>query len=95
MPLWYKKKKILFSKFIPRHTFDEDRIPDLYTDECIVQDIHSVASLLKMYFRELPNPLCTYALYQSFVTAVQQTKLQDQLRQMRETVEKLPPPHYR
>ncbi|KAI5750794.1 hypothetical protein M8J77_001337 [Diaphorina citri] len=78
-----------------RHTFDEDRIPDLYTDDTIVQDIHSVASLLKMYFRELPNPLCTYQLYHSFVGAVQQSKLQDQLTQMRETVEKLPPPHYR
>uniref|UniRef100_A0A8D9EG70 GTPase-activating protein CdGAPr n=2 Tax=Cacopsylla melanoneura TaxID=428564 RepID=A0A8D9EG70_9HEMI len=78
-----------------RHTFDEDRIPDLYTDDTIVQDIHSVASLLKMYFRELPNPLCTYQLYHSFVSAVQQEKLQDQLALMRETVEKLPPPHYR
>lgn len=33
-----------------RNAFDEDRVPDLYTDD-ILQDIHSVASLLKMYFR--------------------------------------------
>ncbi|KAG5877663.1 hypothetical protein JTB14_015625 [Gonioctena quinquepunctata] len=33
-----------------RNAFDEDRVPNLYTEE-ILQDIHSVASLLKMYFR--------------------------------------------
>ncbi|KAL3270583.1 hypothetical protein HHI36_021120 [Cryptolaemus montrouzieri] len=83
-----------------RNAFDEDRIPNLYTDE-ILQDIHSVASLLKMYFRELPNPLCTYQLYQSFVNAVQNTGLKgaegdhERLLKMREAVQKLPPPHYR
>lgn len=83
-----------------RNAFDEDRIPNLYTED-ILQDIHSVASLLKMYFRELPNPLCTYQLYQSFVNAVQGTggrTAEDdhkRLLKMRETVQKLPPPHYR
>ncbi|KAK9884337.1 hypothetical protein WA026_005287 [Henosepilachna vigintioctopunctata] len=83
-----------------RNAFDEDRIPNLYTEE-ILQDIHSVASLLKMYFRELPNPLCTYQLYQSFVNAVQNTGMRspegdhEKLLKMREAVQKLPPPHYR
>lgn len=85
-----------------RNAFDEDRIPNLCTED-ILQDIHSVASLLKMYFRELPNPLCTYQLYQSFVNAVQgcNTAIRnsesdhDRLLKMRETVQKLPPPHYR
>jgi len=30
-------------------------------------DIHAVAGLLKRYFRELPDPLFTEALYSSFV----------------------------
>ncbi|CAH1185554.1 unnamed protein product [Phyllotreta striolata] len=85
-----------------RNSFDEDRIPNLFTED-IIQDIHSVASLLKMYFRELPNPLCTYQLYQSFVNAVQgcNTAIRnsesdhERLLKMRETVQKLPPPHYR
>nr|XP_022907070.1 GTPase-activating protein CdGAPr-like isoform X1 [Onthophagus taurus] len=85
-----------------RNAFDEDRIPNLYTEE-ILQDIHSVASLLKMYFRELPNPLCTYQLYQSFVNAVQGCNPavrssdtdHERLLKMREAVQKLPPPHYR
>ncbi|XP_044740491.1 GTPase-activating protein CdGAPr isoform X2 [Chrysoperla carnea] len=88
-----------------RNAFDEDRIPNLYTED-ILQDIHSVASLLKMYFRELPNPLCTHQLYHSFVNAVQGTQINsngeqikvdenERLLRMRETVHKLPPPHYR
>ncbi|XP_059484271.1 mucin-17 isoform X2 [Neocloeon triangulifer] len=77
-----------------RNAFDEDRIPALYDDSTITQDIHSVASLLKMYFRELPNPLCTYQLYSHFVAAVQSSE-NERLFKMREAVQKLPPPHYR
>ena len=52
-----------------RVAFDEDRVPSLYDDQLVMQDIHSVPSLLKMYFRELPNPICTYHLYDKFVEA--------------------------
>ncbi|XP_062548447.1 GTPase-activating protein CdGAPr-like isoform X2 [Armigeres subalbatus] len=80
-----------------RRAFDEERIPDLTHPE-IKQDIHAVSSLLKMYFRELPNPLCTYQLYDHFVDAIQ-TRLEAstdlKLRLIRQTVQKLPPPHYR
>ena len=38
-------------------------------DRSVLEDIHSVSSLLKMYFRELPNPICTYYLYDKFVEA--------------------------
>ena len=78
-----------------RHAFDEDRQPQLTTDEAILHDIHSVASLLKMYFRELPNPLCTYQLYSSFVAAVKASSDAERLDRMRDAVRKLPPPHYR
>ncbi len=47
-----------------RVAFDEDRVPDLHGDQAVLSDIHSVSSLLKMYFRELPNPVCTYHLYE-------------------------------
>ncbi|XP_037032218.1 GTPase-activating protein CdGAPr [Bradysia coprophila] len=78
-----------------RRSFDEERVPDLTHPE-IRQDIHAMSSLLKMYFRELPNPLCTYQLYDNFVDAIQ-TKGDASLRLkvMKETVQKLPPPHYR
>lgn len=71
-------------------------MPALYEDTAIRQDIHSVASLLKMYFRELPNPLCTYQLYHQFVAAVQEGLSEDlRLVKMRDVVHKLPPPHFR
>jgi hypothetical protein len=79
-----------------RRAFDEERIPDL-TQPDIKQDIHAVTSLLKMYFRELPNPLCTYQLYDNFVEAIQARSDGDDLRlkMIKSTVRKLPPPHYR
>lgn len=89
---------IIFICICIRSTFDEDRVPALWEDESIRQDIHSVASLLKLYFRELPNPLCTYQLYDSFVNAVQsvpEKTTEVRLQLMRETVQKLPPPHFR
>ncbi|XP_076322325.1 uncharacterized protein LOC143231655 isoform X3 [Tachypleus tridentatus] len=76
-----------------RLVFDEDRTPNL-NDEAILHDIHCVASLLKMYFRELPNPLLTYQLYEQFVTAIQ-TDDDIKLIQIRDVVQQLPPPHYR
>ena len=48
-----------------RHEFDSEQIPDL-TRDTFRQDIHSVGSLCKLYFRELPNPLLTHQLYDRF-----------------------------
>lgn len=53
-----------FSCFF-RHEFDSEQIPDL-TKDVYIQDIHCVGSLCKLYFRELPNPLLTYQLYEKF-----------------------------
>lgn len=79
-----------------RRAFDEERVPDL-THPDIKQDIHAVSSLLKMYFRELPNPLCTYQLYDHFVDAIQTRSEGEEVRLklIKQTVQKLPPPHYR
>ncbi|XP_035827001.1 serine-rich adhesin for platelets [Aplysia californica] len=75
-----------------RLAFDEDRVPDL-TEECYLQDIHSISSLLKMYFRELPNPLLTYQLYDKFADAVRDED--NKLLRIHDVVQQLPPPHYR
>lgn len=34
------------------------------------EDIHVTTGALKMYFRELPEPLFTYALFYDFVNAI-------------------------
>lgn len=56
---------IFLFNLLSRHEFDSEQIPDL-TREVFRQDIHSVGSLCKLYFRELPNPLLTYQLYDRF-----------------------------
>ncbi|KAL8594257.1 hypothetical protein ACOMHN_044201 [Nucella lapillus] len=76
-----------------RVAFDEDEAPDLTESVPFLQDIHSISSLLKMYFRELPNPLLTYQLYQQFAEAVQDED--NRLIRIYDVVQQLPPPHYR
>ncbi|XP_026735080.1 GTPase-activating protein CdGAPr isoform X3 [Trichoplusia ni] len=77
-----------------RAAFDAGAAPDLAAPATL-RDPHAVPSLLKMYFRELPNPLCTYQLYESFVSAVTSGDEAARLRAVRDAVVKLPPPHYR
>lgn len=74
-----------------RVAFDEDHVPDL--EATYLQDIHSISSLLKMYFRELPNPLLTYQLYEKFAEAVKDED--NKLLRIHDVVQQLPPPHYR
>jgi hypothetical protein len=47
---------------IARHLFDEQRVPNLAGDPAVLHDIHSVSSVLKLYFRDLPTPLGRYFL---------------------------------
>ena len=61
-----------------------------------MKDIHSVSSLLKMYFRELPDPVCTFSLYDRFVSAVQSTDEDDERScELRKVLGCLPRPNHR
>ncbi|XP_016356830.1 rho GTPase-activating protein 32-like [Sinocyclocheilus anshuiensis] len=77
-----------------RHEFDSEHVPDLTKDN-YVQDIHSVGSLCKLYFRELPNPLLTYQLYEKFSDAVPAATDEERLVKVHDVIQQLPPPHYR
>ncbi|XP_059370566.1 rho GTPase-activating protein 32-like isoform X1 [Carassius carassius] len=77
-----------------RHEFDSEHVPDLTKDN-YVQDIHSVGSLCKLYFRELPNPLLTYQLYEKFSDAVSAATEEERLVKVHDVIQQLPPPHYR
>ncbi|XP_067307267.1 rho GTPase-activating protein 32 isoform X1 [Pseudorasbora parva] len=77
-----------------RHEFDSEHVPDL-TKDSYVQDIHSVGSLCKLYFRELPNPLLTYQLYEKFSDAVSAASDEERLVKVHDVIQQLPPPHYR
>uniref|UniRef100_A0A8C9SLY2 Rho GTPase-activating protein 32 n=2 Tax=Scleropages formosus TaxID=113540 RepID=A0A8C9SLY2_SCLFO len=77
-----------------RHEFDSEQIPDL-TKDVYIQDIHCVGSLCKLYFRELPNPLLTYQLYDKFSEAVSAATDEERLIKIHDVIQQLPPPHYR
>uniref|UniRef100_A0A3P8T124 Rho GTPase-activating protein 32 n=1 Tax=Amphiprion percula TaxID=161767 RepID=A0A3P8T124_AMPPE len=75
------------------HEFDSEQIPDL-TKDVYIQDIHCVGSLCKLYFRELPNPLLTYQLYEKFSEAVSAATDEERLIKIHDVIQQLPPPHY-
>ncbi|WWC91012.1 uncharacterized protein L201_005952 [Kwoniella dendrophila CBS 6074] len=71
---------------------DIDNI-DVLSDEWSA-DINVVSGVLKLWFRELPEPLLTYGLYHSFIEAARYDN--DRLRHIRlhEQVNELPDPNY-
>ncbi|SPO31065.1 related to GTPase-activating protein beta-chimerin [Ustilago trichophora] len=74
--------------------FDADwTTVDLMNDEAI-QDINIVAGCLKLWFRELPEPLLTHELYSGFIEAAKIDN--DRLRHIRlhERVNELPDANY-
>ncbi|XP_075049289.1 rho GTPase-activating protein 30 isoform X1 [Mixophyes fleayi] len=77
-----------------RQEFDMERPPDL-NKSTYLQDVHCVSSLCKAYFRELPNPLLTYQLYDKFADAVAIQLEEQRLIKIREVLKELPLPHYR
>ncbi len=57
-------------------------------------DICSVTSVLKSYFRALPNPLLTYALHDKFITASTIREPSIKHSTFNELVRELPAEHY-
>ncbi|XP_040859351.1 rho GTPase-activating protein 30 isoform X2 [Ochotona curzoniae] len=77
-----------------RQEFETERKPDLRRD-VYLQDIHCVSSLCKAYFRELPDPLLTYRLYDKFAEAVAVQLEPQRLVKILEVLQELPAPNYR
>ena len=57
-------------------------------------DICSVTSVLKTYFRSLPVPLLTYDLHEEFIAAAGWKDSAMKTKQLHELVGRLPPEHY-
>ncbi|CAD7679903.1 unnamed protein product [Nyctereutes procyonoides] len=77
-----------------RQEFEAERKPDLRKD-VYLQDIHCVSSLCKAYFRELPDPLLTYRLYDKFADVVGVQLEPERLVKILEVLRELPVPNYR
>ncbi|XP_064789335.1 LOW QUALITY PROTEIN: uncharacterized protein LOC135511797 [Oncorhynchus masou masou] len=77
-----------------RGEFDSEGTPDLNKD-VYLQDIHCVSSVCKAYFRELPNPLLTYQLYDKYAEAVAIQLEEERLVKIKDVLKELPAPHYK
>lgn len=63
-------------------------------DDDRFNDICSVTSVLKTYFRQLPVPLLTYDLHGEFISAVSLKDPGLKTQYMQELVKRLPSEHY-
>ena len=55
-------------------------------------DVHNndVASLVKLYIRELPRPLCTYMHYESFIAVAKIEDAGERVQKLAELIQRLP-----
>ncbi|KAM6987011.1 rho GTPase-activating protein 24 [Aplochiton taeniatus] len=59
-------------------------------------DVHTVASLLKLYLRELPEPVIPFSKYEDFLACTKLLSKDDQagIKELKTLVESLPPVNY-
>lgn len=57
----------------PRPQIDIDSV-NLHSDENLT-DINDISGVLKLFFRELPEPLFTHELYHGFIEAARKSDL--------------------
>lgn len=71
----------------------EDIDAGLEVDFSLVADPHTVSGLLKLYFREMAEPLLTWELYAPFTAscALTNDSVSDKIRYLRQVIDLLPP----
>ncbi|ESO00826.1 hypothetical protein HELRODRAFT_82443, partial [Helobdella robusta] len=57
-------------------------------------DVNVVSSLLKLFFRKLPEPLITTSLYRPAIDAIRHTTEVDRVRELKKILHKLPVHHF-
>ncbi|KAI8065351.1 Rho GTPase activation protein [Gilbertella persicaria] len=72
-------------------TMFNNKEPVLLKEE---HDINAVTGLLKLYFRELRNPLMTYEYYEWFLDAARMTDYEERMYQIKSVIHSLPKPNY-
>ncbi|XP_035526765.1 rho GTPase-activating protein 12-like isoform X5 [Morone saxatilis] len=58
------------------------------------EDIHVTTGALKMYFRELPEPLFTYAFFHDFVSGIKISDYKHRVQSIKDLVRQLPKPNH-
>jgi RalA-binding protein 1 len=75
-----------------RERFNTEGDINLTTDENYY-DIHAVASLLKLYLRELPTTILTRDLHMEFLAATEMTDRREKMAALNELAQRLPLPN--
>ncbi|XP_075447649.1 rho GTPase-activating protein 9 isoform X5 [Ascaphus truei] len=75
----------------PEKLSQEEKL-DLSSSEW--EDIHVITGALKMFFRELPEPLIPYSMFDQFLTAVQNPDIEERMEIIKELVRNLPKPNH-
>eukprot|EP00002_Diphylleia_rotans_P003045 TRINITY_DN1202_c0_g3_i1.p1 TRINITY_DN1202_c0_g3~~TRINITY_DN1202_c0_g3_i1.p1 ORF type:complete len:583 (-),score=131.87 TRINITY_DN1202_c0_g3_i1:296-2044(-) len=71
-----------------RELFEKNTASSIELSE--FENAHDVASLLKAYLRELPNPLMTFELYSSFLECSDILNHSERIKRLRSTIKLLP-----
>ncbi|XP_056277320.1 rho GTPase-activating protein 12-like isoform X7 [Pseudoliparis swirei] len=58
------------------------------------EDIHVTTGALKMFFRELPEPLFTYALFHDFISGIKVPDYKQRLQAVTDLIRQLPKPNH-
>ncbi|XP_069042559.1 rho GTPase-activating protein 15 isoform X1 [Lepisosteus oculatus] len=79
-----------------RYLFPEELVQEekLNLDDSEWEDIHVITGALKMFFRELPEPLIPYSFFNDFVETVKIPDYMEKVERMKCLVKKLPPPNH-
>ncbi|KAM0283129.1 hypothetical protein ACHAQH_002610 [Verticillium albo-atrum] len=72
-----------------RERFNNEGDINLITDEAFY-DIHAIASLLKLYLRELPTTILTRDLHNEFLSVTEMTNTKDKVMALNALVQRLP-----
>ncbi|XP_042634381.1 rho GTPase-activating protein 12-like isoform X2 [Cyprinus carpio] len=58
------------------------------------EDIHVTTGALKMFFRELPEPLFPYAFFNNFITAIKMPDYKQKVQAVKDLMKQLPRPNH-
>ncbi|XP_040281671.1 rho GTPase-activating protein 9 isoform X2 [Bufo bufo] len=58
------------------------------------EDIHVITGALKMFFRELPEPVIPFCFFDEFIAAVQMTDVDEKVQILKELIRNLPEPNH-
>uniref|UniRef100_A0A9J7ZB90 Rho GTPase activating protein 9 n=1 Tax=Cyprinus carpio carpio TaxID=630221 RepID=A0A9J7ZB90_CYPCA len=78
-----------------RYLFPEDLVQErLDLDDPQWEDIHVITGALKLFFRELPEPLVPYGFFQDIVETVKLSDYEEKVERLKHLVLSMPPPNH-